>query len=206
MVYVPASTGYDHPVPEWIPRPTSAKGRLALAALDAFGRNGFDRVNVVELAKGAGVTTGALYHHFGNKLGLYEFVRDEAQRRVLDRMEGAAAARADGGPVEAGRAALLVAFDHCAAEGLTRILAEPEPSGRPDQIALFLSRLATAARAAPAAPGAPGTASSDVEPLTRMLAAAWRAALQAVADGIPVEPTRRALASLRIADPLAPAA
>jgi hypothetical protein len=54
-------------------------------------------VTVGEIAAGAGVTTGPLYHHFGSKLGLYAFVRDEAERRLLDRMEGAAAARADEG-------------------------------------------------------------------------------------------------------------
>ena len=62
-------------VRDWIPRPTSAKGRLALVALDAFGRRGFAAVNVVELAQEAGVTTGALYHHFGSNQGLYEVVR-----------------------------------------------------------------------------------------------------------------------------------
>lgn len=33
--------GYGEEVPDWIPRPSSAKGRLALAALEAFGRQGF---------------------------------------------------------------------------------------------------------------------------------------------------------------------
>jgi len=48
------------------------------------------------VAAAAGVTTGSLYDHFGSEAGLYGFVRQEAERRLLDRMEGAAAAVEDG--------------------------------------------------------------------------------------------------------------
>ncbi len=70
---------------EWIPVSTSPKGRLALRALEDFGGRPFQDVTVGELATGAGVTTGSLYHHFDSKLGLYSFVRDEAERRLLER-------------------------------------------------------------------------------------------------------------------------
>jgi AcrR family transcriptional regulator len=79
---------------EWIPISTSPKGRLALAAVKQFGERPFDDVTVGELAAAANVTTGALYHHFGSKLGLYDFVRDDVERRLLDRMEGAIVASA----------------------------------------------------------------------------------------------------------------
>ena len=79
---------------EWIPVSTSPKGRLALAAVKEFGARPFDEVTVGELAAAAKVTTGALYHHFGSKLGLYAFVREDVERRLLDRMEGAIAASA----------------------------------------------------------------------------------------------------------------
>ena len=49
----------------------------------------FDEVTVGELADAAKVTTGALYHHFGSKFGLYAFVRNDVEQRLLDRMEGA---------------------------------------------------------------------------------------------------------------------
>ena len=80
---------------EWIPVSTSPKGRLVLAAVKEFGTRPFDEVTVAELAAAAKVTTGALYHHFGSKLGLYNFVREDVERRLLDRMEGAAAATGD---------------------------------------------------------------------------------------------------------------
>ena len=169
-------------MPEWIARRSSAKGRLALAALEEFGRRGYDGVNVVELARTAGVTTGALYHHFGNKAGLHQVVMAEARQRVIDRMEGAAAARAGDRPVEAARAALLVAFDYCVTAGFTRLLAETGPEADADPIEALLARVSHAGEL----------------PLGRLLAAAWRAALGAVADGVPVDAVRLALAALSV--------
>ena len=55
---------------EWVPIPGSAKARLIEAAIHQFELNGYEAVNVVDLAGKAGVTTGSLYHHFGSKLGL----------------------------------------------------------------------------------------------------------------------------------------
>ena len=160
---------------EWIPTPSSAKGRLVLAALKAFGRDGYAAVSVARLADDAETTTGPLYHHFESKLGLYTFVREDVERRVLDRLEGAL----DVGGDVAG--ALVVAFDYVARAGFARMLSEPHPDGRADPVAALLTeRLA----------GAPG-------PLGAMLAAAWRAALAASADGAGDDGVRAALRSLR---------
>jgi AcrR family transcriptional regulator len=165
-------------VREWVPVGGTAKARLARLALDAFGAHGYDGVGVADLARKAGVTTGSLYHHFGSKLGLYTVARTEVERRVLDRMEGAAAARADDGGLAPLGAALLVGFDHAAERGFTRLLAERHPGGDEDPVEALLTRLAP-------------------EPtLARLLAAAWRAALAAVADGTPSPTARGALAAL----------
>ncbi len=162
---------------EWIPVPSSAKGRLALGALAAFGRHGYAGVGVGELAAAAGVTTGSLYHHFGSKLGLYAVVRTDVERRVLDRMEGAAAARAGEAPAAVVRAALMVGFEYAAGHGYARLLAEPHPQGAEDPLEVLLVRLTG-------------------DPLGRLVAAAWRAALAAVADGAGTGDARGALAAL----------
>ncbi len=160
---------------EWIPTPASAKGRLVLAALDAFGRDGYAAVSVADLARAAETTTGPLYHHFESKLGLYTFVREDVERRVLDRLEGALAVGAT--PADA----LVVGFDYAARAGFVRMLSEPSPDGRADPVALLLSE-----RLAPAP-----------APLGAMPAAAWRAALAAAADGAPDEVVRAAIKQLR---------
>ena len=146
-----------------IPVPGSTKARLALAALEQFGAWGYDDVGVARLCTKAGVTTGALYHHFGGKPGLYAFVRGEAERRIVDRMEGAAAALADDDATAALRAALLVGFDAAVAHGVARLLSEPAHDE--DRVVELLARLAPAQDAV----------------LARILGAAWRAALHEAA-------------------------
>ena len=165
---------------EWIPISTSPKGRLALAAVKQFGERPFDDVTVGQLAAAADVTTGALYHHFGSKLGLYDFVRDDVERRLLDRMEGAIAASALLDRSAAVMAALVIGFDFAVREGFLRILGDPPAGTEHDRLADLLS-----ASTAPASPV-----------LGRVLAAAWRAALVAVAEGSDPQQARAALLAL----------
>ena len=167
---------------EWIPSSTSPKGRLALAAVTEFGARPFGEVTVGELAAAADVTTGALYHHFGSKLGLYAFVRDDVEQRLLDRMEGAIAASAPPDRSAAVMAALLVGFDFAVREGFLRILGDPPAGAEHDRLADLLT-----ASTVPASPV-----------LGRVLAAAWRAALLAVAEGSDRQEARTALGALEI--------
>jgi AcrR family transcriptional regulator len=170
-------------VREWFPVSTSPKGRLALTAVREFGALPFDEVTVGGLAAAAEVTTGALYHHFGSKLGLYTFVRNDVERRLLDRMEGAVAAAAGGTDRSAAiTAALLVGFDFAVREGFLHLLGTPPPGTDRDPLAELL-RTSTE----PATPVLGG-----------VLAAAWRAALAAVAEGAEPEKAREALRALQV--------
>jgi AcrR family transcriptional regulator len=164
-------------VREWIPISTSPRGRLALVAVQEFGARPYDAVTVGELAAAAGVTTGALYHHFGSKLGLYETARGDVERRLSDRMEGAAAtAESAAGAVSS---ALLVGFDYAVGQGFTRLLGDRAPGEGTDAIADLLARV-----------------SGEGPALGRVLVAAWRAAVTAVAEGVPSAAARAALASI----------
>jgi len=168
-------------MPEWLPISTSSKGRLAEAALTAFGAHDFDEVAVVDLAHSANTTTGSLYHHFGSKLDLYAFVRNDVERRVLDRMEGAAAA-VGGSTGERASSALLVAFDYAVGSGFARMLAAPLPGRSEDPLQSFVATL---------------LAEEDT-PFSDVLVASWRAALKFVIRGGDPAGARRALESLRI--------
>ncbi|MFT4229114.1 MAG: helix-turn-helix domain-containing protein [Microbacterium sp.] len=139
-----------------IPIPGTARARLLDAALTQFGAHDFDDVAVTDLAARADVTTGSLYHHFGSKAGIYDAVRTDVERRLRDRMEGAAAVAAR--PVEA---ALLVGYDYLVRAGFTRLLSERRPGD--DPIEGFLTAHADAGGA----------------PVARLLLAAWREALRA---------------------------
>ncbi|MFE0150245.1 TetR/AcrR family transcriptional regulator [Nonomuraea sp. NPDC059007] len=171
---------------EWIPVSTSPKGRLVLAAVKEFGARPFDEVTVQDLAAAAKVTTGTIYHHFGNKLGLYTFVRQDVERRLLDRMEGAMAATgATSDHSAAVTSAMLIGLDFAVGANFLRILAAPPPEAGDDRLAELLSH-----GTAPPAPL-----------LGRVLAAAWRAALTAIAEGAQPEQARAALATIRVHRP-----
>jgi AcrR family transcriptional regulator len=160
-------------VRSWVPVPGTTKARLVDRALAEFGARGFADVGVTELARGADVTIGSLYHHFGSKIGLYTVVREDVERRLLDRMEGAVAMRpADLGDV------LLVGFDYLVRTGYARLLSEPHPERPADPVEAFLS----------------AQADRDGMPVGRIMIAAWRAALDAAAQD--PAPARAALREL----------
>jgi AcrR family transcriptional regulator len=162
-------------VPHPIPIPGSAKARLIAAGIAHFQADGYERANVVEMADEAGVTTGSLYHHFGSKLGLYRVIREEMERRMTERMEGAMAAV--GGGRDGVRVALEVSFDAAIRFGVTRILAEAPPEDWPDPVAKTVAHMI------------PGNAIA-----AQCVVAAWRGALLAVANGSSPKAARSGLA------------
>jgi len=81
------------------------RAALLAAGRARFGSKGFAATSVDDLAAEAGVTTGALYHHFENKTELFAAVFEQVHLEVLAR-NGAAAAAAGTG-VEA----LVLGFD-----------------------------------------------------------------------------------------------
>jgi hypothetical protein len=97
-------------------------------------------------------------------------------------MEGAIAAAGDGSALNA---ALLVGLDFAVGEGFLRILGDPPAGAKRDKLAEML--------------GASTTPASPI--LGRVLAAAWRAALAAVADGAEPEHARAALLALELRIP-----
>jgi AcrR family transcriptional regulator len=186
---------------DWIPLPGSAKARLLDAAIDHLQRQGYEALSVQAVARAAGVTTGSLYHHFGNKLGLFTVVRDEMDKRMVERIESALDALAVAGgpdgkdPGVGGPAGREVAPDGGGSAGADRVVAGVERSAlaaalvvafdaavrfgvtrvlaepRPDDGADVI-----AAALVRAVPGRSDTTAA-------ILAAAWRQALRSVADG-----------------------
>lgn len=71
------------------------RAALVTAGRLLFGRDGFAATSVEDLASQARVTTGALYHHFPNKLTLFETVFETVHGELLDAAERAAASASD---------------------------------------------------------------------------------------------------------------
>jgi AcrR family transcriptional regulator len=149
-------------MPENIPLPGSTRARLIDAGLRLFAAEGYAAVEVDVVAAEAGVTVGALYHHFRSKAHFYGVLRDEMTQRLLDRIEAAADAVPAGARLGAG---VLAAFDGALRIRAGHLLAAADPRDGPDAIAATLGRLAASeGRAAP-------------EMLGQLLAAVLRTAL-----------------------------
>lgn len=64
-------------------------------AVRRFAADGYAGVALEDLVAEAGLTRGALYHHFGSKEGLFRAVVEHAQRRVAETVERAASVDPD---------------------------------------------------------------------------------------------------------------
>lgn len=70
----------------------STRASLLAHASKAFGTHGYAEAPLDEVARAAGLTKGALYHHFGSKRGLFEAVLRDLERGIERRMDAALAA------------------------------------------------------------------------------------------------------------------
>lgn len=105
-----------------------AQTRAALVAAGRllFGRAGFAATSVEDLAREAGVTTGALYHHFPTKAALFEAVFELVHADLMV-ASGQAAAHADG-PVDSLAAAFDAFLDKVLEPDVQRIVITDAPA------------------------------------------------------------------------------
>jgi AcrR family transcriptional regulator len=68
-----------------------SRAAIVLAGREFFGSRGYAHTSLVDVARAAHVTKGAVYHHFGSKKGLfravYEAVELEAQMRARSEID-----------------------------------------------------------------------------------------------------------------------
>ncbi|ROR72964.1 TetR/AcrR family transcriptional regulator [Bogoriella caseilytica] len=93
----------------------AATAREVLAAArDLFASRGFAQVSLDDVAQSAGVTRGAVYHHFGSKQGLFRAVVAQLQAEVAAAVLAAAECAGDDpvAQLRAGSHAFLEATTH----------------------------------------------------------------------------------------------
>jgi AcrR family transcriptional regulator len=98
-------------------RSQATRDALIEAARPLFAERGYAAVGTEEIVRAAGVTRGALYHHFGGKRDLFE--------AVYERIEVELAQRIAGGALNAGATAPLDAM-RAGAEMFLQAATEPE--------------------------------------------------------------------------------
>jgi AcrR family transcriptional regulator len=96
----------------------ATRAALLSVARRHFGREGYSNAELARIAADARVTTGALYHHFGSKQGLFLAVAEDLEAEML----AAASAVVDDNPWRRLRLGFEELIDLCASAAVQRII------------------------------------------------------------------------------------
>jgi AcrR family transcriptional regulator len=104
----------------------ATRRKLLRVGRDLFARRGYSGVSTEQIVRRAGVTRGALYHHFRDKRDLFAAVVEELEGEVMERVAAAALAETDAW--EQQRAAIGAYLDVCLEPAVQRIVLTDAPS------------------------------------------------------------------------------
>ncbi|MGV9295283.1 MULTISPECIES: TetR/AcrR family transcriptional regulator [Amycolatopsis] len=107
-------------------RSDATRAALIKAARDLFGARGYHDVPAEEITRTAGVTRGALYHHFGDKQGLFRAVVEVLERELTAEVSEVLDSAAD--PLSGLSSALGVFLDACLRPDVRRISLTDAPA------------------------------------------------------------------------------
>ncbi len=109
-------------------RTEATRGALMDAARRLFTERGYDAVGTEEIVRAAGVTRGALYHHFGGKAELLEAVYERLEAESTERVARIVLGSELESPLEAMKAGVEAFLDECAKPELQRIVLHDAPA------------------------------------------------------------------------------
>jgi AcrR family transcriptional regulator len=105
-------------------RAAETRDTLVKAARPLFAAHGFADVALETIVRAAGVTRGALYHHFADKTELFAAVFEEVEAEVAERMSRAIVTANQTDPVEIMRLGVSFWLDACSDPEVRRIALE----------------------------------------------------------------------------------
>jgi AcrR family transcriptional regulator len=106
----------------------ATRAALVAAARKLFGKRGYANVGTEEIVRRAGVTRGALYHHFGGKRDLLEAVYEQVEADLTRKIAEGALATGAKSPLEAMQAATEMFLDACTEREVQRIVLLDAPA------------------------------------------------------------------------------
>lgn len=109
-------------------RSTATRGALVSAARRLFGERGYAAVGTEEIVRAAGVTRGALYHHFGGKRELLEAAYRQVEEELATRIAEQALAAGGGAGMAELRAGVSLFLDACTDPEVQRIVLLDAPA------------------------------------------------------------------------------
>jgi len=105
----------------------ATRAALTAVARDLFAARGYAAVGTEEIVRAAGVTRGALYHHFAGKKELFQAVYEEVERQLVERIAASATASV-GDPLQALRAGAQAFLAACEDPAVQRVALVDAPS------------------------------------------------------------------------------
>lgn len=105
----------------------ATRSELIAAARQLFAEKGYATVATEEIVRAAGVTRGALYHHFAGKKDLFRAVYEDVERQLVARIAAGAMTTAQD-PLSALRAGAQAFLDACEDRAVQRIALVDAPS------------------------------------------------------------------------------
>ncbi len=121
----------EHPEPQrrtQAERSAATRGALVKAARELFARDGYSATGREAIVERAGVTRGALYHHFADKEALFRAVFEEIEAEVMAQAAEAAMTVAPDDPLGQLRAGSLAYLDIALDPAVQRICLLDAPS------------------------------------------------------------------------------
>lgn len=109
-------------------RAAETREALIAAARPLFAAQGFAEVALETIVRAAGVTRGALYHHFADKTELFAAVFEQVEGKVAAQMGEAIAATNETDPVEVMRLGADFWLDACSDPEVQRIVLVDAPA------------------------------------------------------------------------------
>jgi AcrR family transcriptional regulator len=103
-------------------RSAATRDALVAASRPLFGSYGYANVGTEQIVRAAGVTRGALYHHFADKAALFAAVFEAIEVELLGQIAAAAATDTDPDPVALMRAGAAAWLDACIDPEVQRIV------------------------------------------------------------------------------------
>jgi len=109
-------------------RTEATRTALMGAARRLFTERGYEAVATEEIVRAAGVTRGALYHHFGGKAELLEAVYERLEAESTERVARVVLGSDLHSPLDAMKAGVEAFLDECAEPELQRIALHDAPA------------------------------------------------------------------------------
>jgi len=106
-------------------RRAGTQKRIINVAKKVFARDGYAKASLAEIVDKANVTTGAVYHHFSGKKGLFIAVAEHLEQTILDEVTTTQASKS---PWETFESSILTTLEVCARPDIQQIVFRDAPT------------------------------------------------------------------------------